>query len=56
MDRLLVAVVTDGFTLSATLALLLAGVGLLADCRKARRPRPSPPRRPAARAAPGAPG
>ena len=38
MDRLLVAVVTDGFALSAALGLLLGGAGLLADRRARRRP------------------
>ena len=42
MDRLLAAVAADPVALSAALALVLAGVGLLADRRQARRPRPSP--------------
>ena len=48
VDRLLATVVSDPFALSAALALLLAGAGLLADRRKPRRPGSSPEtRRPA---------
>jgi hypothetical protein len=37
VDRLVVVVVTDALALSATLALLLAGAGLLADRLRAWR-------------------